>query len=164
MGYTARNFRGYLSGAGAVKASTLAVTGAITGASFAGAVAATTLTTSSRVVHTARFAATLAGHAADDYNPSTQNAVISVLVLDNTTGANVNINSFTVVEFGQTMVIVNESGAAGETITIINEGTGTAINRFLCPSATNFAIPAQGGSVTLWSDPTTQRWRVMKES
>ena len=63
-------------------------------------------------------------------------------------------------ESGQRIVVHNVSTSAPNTLTLNHEDTNsTALNRFTLPGLTNVTLPT-GGSVELWYDGVSTRWRV----
>jgi hypothetical protein len=55
------------------------------------------------------------------------------------------------------IVLINVHGS--QNITVVNQTGATAENRFALPGNTNIVLPPNG-AVTLWYDPTSERWRV----
>lgn len=61
---------------------------------------------------------------------------------------------------GRVVTLINVGASS---ITLVDESSNTAANRFLCPNATNITVTVQS-SVTVWYDGTSSRWRVIAES
>lgn len=104
--------------------------------------------------------AALAAGNTDDYNPTslgarsifrlTPNATGSVLTGLQAQAANMSLSMFNI-----------QTGALG-TLTLAHQNVGSvATNRFICPGEVDFVVPA-GGSVRVWRDGATGRWRVMQ--
>lgn len=94
--------------------------------------------------------------ANNDYDAFSTNTVVSRI----SGAAASSIQSITNGVAGRFAVLINVGANA---ITLANEGTGTAANRVLCPSATDFDIEV-AAAVVLWYDTTSSRWRVIATS
>lgn len=68
------------------------------------------------------------------------------------------ITGFTGVAIGgRTHLIVNAS--VTDTLTLAHDTGSTAANRFYCPGSVNYVLSANG-TVTIWYDITSSRWRI----
>jgi hypothetical protein len=117
-------------------------------------VTSTATTLKKAVVATNIVSPATMGVTEDNYAPTGYNTAFALRLTPNGTGT---VLSGIVAQAGHILVLANLGSVP---LTLEHDATSTAANRFLCPNAVDYAMPA-GSSCLVWYDSTSARWRVM---
>lgn len=94
----------------------------------------------------------------NDYAPATGNAMRQVWRLTTDDLGGVNITGIATQQGSDTQMLVNIGTVDAITLTH-QDVASTAGNRFLFSTGANIVLAANGGSISIWHDTTTDRWR-----
>jgi hypothetical protein len=94
----------------------------------------------------------------NDYAPATGNSMRQVWRLTTDDLGGVNITGIATQQGSDTQKIVNIGTVDAITLTH-QDAASAAGNRFLFSTAANIVLGANGGSISIWHDATTDRWR-----
>lgn len=145
---------GDLGVTGAITGASAAVTGALTGASCAvtAALSGADLTASETVALSGIITPTALAANTDNWNPTD---LANATIIRVSASSTYNLTGIVAPATNRVLVLVN---VGANTITLINNNTSTAANRFQFGTAGNISLAAED-SVILWYDLASARWR-----